>query len=97
MNNDLLDAECVIQQLRTQNVILLKDRRLLSDSESVEVQFDVRNKTAVITVQFVKRTGQYFVPCTRIRILACKYGIKADIIYQMCRVEHNKDSDKILP
>jgi hypothetical protein len=85
MNDDLLNAECVIQHLHDQDFILLHDKRwVFSDNNMIEVQFPIKNKSAVITLQFVKITGQYFIPRTRIRILACLYEFDADTIYLRC-------------
>jgi hypothetical protein len=82
MNEELLYKDCVIEHLIAQNFISPDPKERVSAAYGVS--YYVINKNSMITFQFVEKTGQVFIPRSRIRILADLYKFNAEIIFIDC-------------
>jgi hypothetical protein len=86
--NDLLDAECVIQSLHDQKIISLYEwRHGHPNDQNYPIRFDRPEGVGIIILDIIKRSGQYYVPRSRINILSSYYEFSPDTIYSKCTIK----------
>jgi len=84
--NDLLNAECVMQHLVDGNVVsYIEWKREHPYDQSYNVFFNRPvGLTSDININFIKRSGDYFVSRSQIKILSYRHRFNADNIYINC-------------
>jgi len=87
MNNDLLNAECVIQHLRNLNVIAACEwRNQHPNDQDYSVLFDNPKHKGDIRIQIVKRANEYYIPRSLVGILSYRHYFNADAIFNECSI-----------
>jgi len=86
--NDLLNADCVMQHLLEINIISLVEwKREHPNDQSYNVYFNrPTGLTSDVGINFIKRSGNYYVSCSLIRLLSCKLRFNADNIFRNCAI-----------
>jgi hypothetical protein len=88
MNEDVLDAECVINHLANLNIIKVHTWQNPSpNDQDLSVFFEIPGRAGNIGLQIIKRSGCYYIHRSRIAILAHRYGFDADTICTYCAVK----------
>jgi hypothetical protein len=86
--NDLLDAECVIQDLYNQKIIsLCKWQHGHPNDQNYPIYFNRSEGVGIIILDIIKRSGQYYIPRSRINILSSSYEFSTDAIYSKCAIK----------
>jgi hypothetical protein len=86
--NDLLDAECVIQSLHDQKIISLSEwQHEHPNDQDYPIYFDRSEGVGIIILPIIKRSGQYYIPRSRINILSSCYRFSTDTIYSKCTIK----------
>ena len=88
MNEDLLDAECVIRRLCEQRIIEMREwQNRHPNNQDYSVHFDHPDVTGDIELHIIKRSGRFYIPRSLIGILSYRHCFNADDIYFECSVE----------
>lgn len=90
MNNDLLDANCVIQHLTNFGMILHRqwtDNQINPpDYSEYAVYFNNPNNNGDIRLQIITRSGRHLVSSSIIKILSHRHHFNADVIFTNCAI-----------
>jgi hypothetical protein len=86
MNEDLLSADCVINQLVGLNVIKIRTWRGSNPDDHIyDVIFDgTKEKVNAVTLQIIIRSGQYYTNRSRVTILARLHHFDPEPILTGC-------------
>jgi hypothetical protein len=84
--NDLLNADCVIQHLLDSNIISLVEwKREHPNDQTYNIYFNRPiGLTSDIGINFIKRTGSYYVSRSLIKILSYRHRFNTDAIFRNC-------------
>jgi hypothetical protein len=91
MNEDLLDADCVINYLVNLNIIKMRVWREGSNpADHIYTKlFDgMHEKCNTVLLEIIKRTAQYYTNCSGIRILTKRYNFDPVPILTRCSIEN---------
>jgi hypothetical protein len=92
MSEDLLDAECVINQLSNKNVIVSYAwRNTNPDDNTYSANFDRPSTNGIVTLSIIKRSGYFYVPRSSVAVLSRIYTFDPSSIFTNCAIA------KILP
>ena len=86
--NDLLIADCVIQHLMNGNVISFVEwRREHPNDQNYNIFFNRPiGLTSDIIINFIKRSGNYYISRSQIKLLSYRHRFNADNIYRNCTI-----------
>ena len=88
MNNDLLDAECVIEHLNNMEIIKMSEWHDSNPNDhDYSVYFDNPKRPGDIRIQIIKRNRVYYVPRSIINILSCRHLFNTNRIFTECFVQ----------
>ena len=88
MNNDLLNAECVLRHLQDLHIISTGEWQDRNPSDhDYSVYFDNPKKPGDVRLQIIKRKERYFIPRSIIKILSYRHSFSAEDIYSECSAE----------
>ncbi|MDR0503588.1 MAG: hypothetical protein LBH16_09755 [Treponema sp.] len=88
MNDELMDAECVIQKLFDKRLITMREwQNQHSADQDYSVYFqNPGNLSADIGIYIIKRSGRYFVLRSLVAVLSYRHHFNAEHIYNDCAV-----------
>jgi len=86
--SDLLDADCVMQHLVDGNIISFVEwKREHPNDQSYNVFFNRPvGLTSDININFIKRSGNYFISRSQIKVLSYRHQFNTDNIFRNCAI-----------
>ena len=87
MNDDLLNAECVMRYLLDLQIISLREWQDRNSSDHKYYVYFVNPKeNGDVSLQIIKRKNRYFIPRSIINILAYRHNFDTGNIFLECSV-----------
>jgi hypothetical protein len=85
LNDDLLNAECVIRHLQELQIISLREWQDRNPSDhKYSIYFTNPKENGDISLQIIKQKDRYFIPRSTIRILSYRHAFDTENIFSEC-------------